>query len=90
MPWMPKELPPHVKILFSCLPDDKYNVLEAFTKHWGGHEENKIEIGKLPVNNNFNLIRNELLTNCEIMFIKLILFYNFKRVLVKLSKLGVS
>lgn len=49
LPWMPKELPAHVKIVFSCLPDDKYNVLEAFKKYWGAHEENMIEIGKLPV-----------------------------------------
>jgi len=46
--WMPKELPPYVKVIFSCLPDDKYIVLEAGKKLWT-NEENFLEIGKLPV-----------------------------------------
>lgn len=47
--WMPKELPPHVKVVFSCQPDEKFQVLDAAKKLWGKQEENFIEVGKLPV-----------------------------------------
>lgn len=49
LPWMPKELPPHVKVIFSCLPDDKFQVLEAAKKHWGAGEANLVQVDELPV-----------------------------------------
>ena len=49
MPWMPKELPPHVKVIFSCLPEEKFHVLDAARKHWGKDETNFLQVGQLPV-----------------------------------------
>jgi len=49
LPWMPKELPPHVKVIFSCQPEEKMIVLEAAKKLWGEMEKNFLEVGKLPV-----------------------------------------
>lgn len=47
--WMPKELPPHVKVVFSCLPDEKFKVVESFDKIWGKYEDHMVAIGPLPV-----------------------------------------
>lgn len=46
---MPKELPSYVKVIFSCLPDEKFQVLDAARKHWGKDENNLLEIDQLPV-----------------------------------------